>query len=249
MLIIKRANREQAMLSATQHTEIGHTALLNIAKLLALILFAVLVNACSITPNSIVQQPTTTRPIAATPSASSGAIFNSASYKPLFEDRRARFVGDILTINIIENTRARKANSSAQSKAGSVSASADVPIGLPFSLNKDPISIGANSAIDFDDSADEDASNIFTGNITVTVSEVLANGNLAVSGEKQVALDKGTEFVRFSGIVNPDDIALGRVVPSTKVADARIEYRTNSTLDAAQVGSILTRFFLSFIPL
>lgn len=246
---MQAATRKKAMVSTNQHTKIRNKALFTCVRLFALLLPTIFVSACSITPNTIVQQPTTTRPVAATPHFSSGAIYNTASYTPLFEDRRARFVGDILTINIIENTRATKANSSAQSKAGSVSASADVPIGLPLRLNREPIRIGANSAIDFDDSADENASNIFTGNITVTVSEVLANGNLVVSGEKQVALDKGTEFVRFSGIVNPDDIALGRVVPSTKVADARIEYRTNSTLDAAQVGSILTRFFLSFIPL
>ena len=79
--------------------------------------------------------------------------------------------------------------------------------------------------------------------------EVLANGNLVVSGEKQISLDKGSEFVRFSGVVNPDYIRAGNVVPSTQVADARIEYRTNSRLDASQVMSILTRFFLSFAPL
>jgi flagellar L-ring protein precursor FlgH len=70
-----------------------------------------------------------------------------------------------------------------------------------------------------------------------------------VSGEKQIAFDRGSEFVRFSGVVNPDTIALGNNVPSTKVADARIEYRTNTQLDAAQVASILARFFLSFSPL
>jgi len=70
-----------------------------------------------------------------------------------------------------------------------------------------------------------------------------------VSGEKQIAFDRGAEFVRFSGVVNPDTITLGNNVPSTKVADARIEYRTNSQLDAAQVVSILARFFLSLSPL
>lgn len=238
------------MLSLSNQNKILSVTLLSITKLLALLFFVCLMTACSITPSTIVQKPTTAKPSEPIPAAvSTGAIYSVSSYKPLFEDRRARFVGDILTISIVENTSAKKANSSAQSKAGSVSASAAVPIGLPFSLNKEAISIAADSAIDFDDSADENASNNFTGNITVTVTEVLANGNLAVSGEKQVALDKGTEFVRFSGVVNPDDIALGRIVSSTKVADARIEYRTNSKLDAAQVASILTRFFLSFIPL
>ena len=60
---------------------------------------------------------------------------------------------------------------------------------------------------------------------------------------------KGSEFVRFSGVVNPDYVRAGNVVPSTQVADARIEYRTNSRIDASQVMSILTRFFLSIAPL
>lgn len=209
-----------------------------------------LLNACAVTPSTIVQTPTTAKPVApSTATIASGAIYNASSHRPLFEDRRPRFAGDILTINIAENTSAKKASSSAASKAGSVSASAAVPLGLPFDLNKEAISITADSAIDYDDSADADASNNFNGNITVTVVEVLANGNLMVSGEKQIALDKGTEFVRFSGVVNPDDIVLGNIVPSTKVADARIEYRSNSKLDASQIASILTRFFLSFIPI
>lgn len=219
-------------------------------KLLVIIACACLLNACAVTPSTIVQSPTTAKPEAPkSATTASGAIYSVSTHKPLFEDRRARFIGDILTINIAENTTAKKANSSASSKDGSISASAAVPTGLPIKFIKEAISLSADSSVEYDDSADENASNNFNGNITVTVTEVLANGNLAVSGEKQIALDKGTEFVRFSGVINPDDITLGNVVTSTRVADARIEYRTNSKLDTAQVASILTRFFLSFIPI
>ncbi len=215
-----------------------------------LIVCAGLLHACAVTPSTIVQTPTTAKPAPQTKAAlGSGAIYSASNHRPLFEDRRPRLVGDILTINIIENTSAKKASSSAASKSGSVSASAAVPLGLPIDLNKEAISLSADSAIDYDDSADADASNNFNGQIGVTVVEVLENGNLAVSGEKQIGLDKGTEFVRFSGVINPDDVQLGNIVSSTKVADARIEYRSNSKLDASQVVSILTRFFLSFIPI
>ncbi len=78
--------------------------------------------------------------------------------------------------------------------------------------------------------------------------EVLPNGNLVVSGEKQVALDKGTEFIRFSGVVSPDNIAAGNIVSSTQVADARVEYRTNTKIDKAEVMGALARFFLSVMP-
>jgi flagellar L-ring protein precursor FlgH len=82
----------------------------------------------------------------------------------------------------------------------------------------------------------------------VTVSEVLANGNLIVVGEKQVAMNKGIEFIRFSGMVNPDTIQQGNVVSSTLVADARVEYRTNSQIDRAEMTSMMSRFFQSMLP-
>lgn len=207
-----------------------------------------LLGGCAVTPDSIVKQPMTAKPqvIPAT-STSNGAIFNNAAYRPLFEDRRPRYVGDILTINITENTSATKAGGSSASKTGSVDASLTPPTGLPITLRG--ITLAADSSIKNEDKAAANSSNNFSGSISVTVVDVLANGNLVVSGEKQVAFDKGTEFVRFSGVVNPDTITSGNVVPSTKIADARIEYRTNSKIDTAQIMSILTRFFFSFIPL
>lgn len=245
-----RNDGDLIMQHVTQHKQTTILTMTRLVKMFVSTTLICLLNACAVTPSTIVQTPTTAKPVPpSTANLASGAIYNASSHRPLFEDRRARFTGDILTINIAENTTAKKASSSAASKAGSVNASAAVPVGLPISLNNEAISIAANSAIDYDDSADADASNNFNGNITVTVVDVLANGNLMVSGEKQIALDKGTEFVRFSGVVNPDDIVLGNFVASTKVADARIEYRSNSKLDASQVASILTRFFLSFIPI
>lgn len=73
--------------------------------------------------------------------------------------------------------------------------------------------------------SDAAAKNAFTGSITVTVIEVLANGNLLVSGEKQVSIGAGTEYIRLSGIVNPYFISTTQPISSTNVADARIEYK------------------------
>ena len=60
------------------------------------------------------------------------------------------------------------------------------------------------------------ARNTFTGTITVTVKELLPNGNLGVVGEKQIAINRGTEFIRFSGVVNPRTISGSNTVPSTR---------------------------------
>ena len=99
----------------------------------------------------------------------------------------------------------------------------------------------------FADADKQSASNTFTGTIAVTVTEVLSNGNLIVAGEKQVAMNKGIEFIRFSGMVNPDSIS-ANTVSSTQVADARVEYRTNTRLDRAEMNSMLARFFQSVLP-
>ena len=206
---------------------------------------ALLLAGCSVTPETITKQPNTARTPGQIPVATNGAIYNNAAYRPLFEDRRPRLIGDIVTITIAENTSATKAGASSASKDGSVAAG----IGTAFSKVVKKTDFNASSAISYDDKAAGTSSNVFSGSITTTVIEVLPNGYLVVSGEKQISLDKGTEFVRFSGVVNPDTITLGNFVPSTRVADARVEYRTNSKIDGAQVASILARFFLSLAPL
>ena len=81
----------------------------------------------------------------------------------------------------------------------------------------------------------------------LTVLDVLPNGNLVVSGEKQISLDKSIEYIRFSGVVSPETI-VGNTVSSTQVADARVEYRTNSHYDTAELMSELARFVQSLAP-
>ena len=82
----------------------------------------------------------------------------------------------------------------------------------------------------------------------MTVIDVYPNGNLLVSGEKQIAMSQGTEFIRFSGVVDPAHIRVGNTVRSTQVADARIEYRANGYIDEAQTMGWLGRFFNNVLP-
>lgn len=210
---------------------------------------ALLLAACGTTPSTITQGPTSARPVAPTAQAAgNGAIYQASAYRPLFEDRRARHVGDILTIVISERTQAGKQASSSGEKTGAVDASVSALGGLSSStLNR--LGANASSSVEYEDEATLNSSNTFSGNLTVTVTEVLPNGNLVVAGEKQIALDKGTEYVRLSGVVQPDTIQAGNTVASSKVADARIEYRTSAKLDKAEMMSWLARFFLSIAPL
>ena len=204
---------------------------------------------CGTTPTSIVEQPTTVRPqVQPIQVASNGAIYQAATYRPLFEDRRARHVGDVLTIVINEKTQAGKQASSNASKTSEVDSSISAVAGLPLKMFQG-LGVNAEASNTYDDKSALNSSNTFSGSVTVTVIEVLPNGNLIVAGEKQIALDKGIEYIRLSGVVQPDTIQAGNTVSSAKVADARLEYRTSAKFDTAEVMGWLGRFFLSFIPL
>jgi flagellar L-ring protein FlgH len=206
------------------------------------LMFVLVFSGCAITPDTITKQSPNTRPMPVEQTASkSGAIYKQGGYRPLFEDRRPRYVGDIVTVNIAENTSATKSTDSSASKDGAVDTSVTSFLGKAFPK----ATVSASGKASYKDAAAANASNNFSGSITATVNEVLPNGYLVVSGEKQISLDKGTEFVRFSGVINPDTITIGNAVSSTKVADARIEYRTNSKIDAAEIASMFARFFLS----
>ena len=200
------------------------------------------------TPPTAVHQPMTARPEAGAQAApATGAIFQQAQARPLFEDRRARHVGDTVTINLVERNTAQKgANASAKrgsSIAGGITAAKRVPLAGLAGMN---IEAGVDS--DFSGEGAAAANNRFNGTITVTVVDVYPNGNLVVSGEKQVAINQGDEFIRFSGVVNPIYVTSANTVQSTQVADARIEYKGSGYIDEAQTMGWLQRFFNVLLP-
>lgn len=207
-----------------------------------------LLAGCNSVPPTNVHQPMTARP-APRPDAqyANGSIFNAATSRPLFEDRRARNVGDILTITLAENTSAAVKSNDAIKRESSVTASYPTMMGVPgktfLGTNLD---VGSTNS--FTGKGESTNSNVLTGTITVTVIEVMANGNLLVSGEKQVAVSQGQEYIRLSGVVDPRFIAANNTISSTRVADARVEYKESGQFADAQVMGWLARFFLTVLP-
>jgi len=176
-----------------------------------------------------------------------GAIYQVAYGRPLFEDRRARTLGDTLTINIIENTSADKKSNTTTNRSSDNNLAVPNVTGLP---GKSFMGAGLSATTDMKFSGDGEtaSNNVFTGTITVTVIDVFANGNLLVSGEKQVGINHGSEFIRFSGVVNPNNISSANSVNSVQVADARVEYRGSGQIENAQNMGWLSRFFLNVLP-
>lgn len=178
-----------------------------------------------------------------------GAIYQAgAGAQALFEDRRPRHVGDILTILVSENVNASKSSAANASRSGSASAELGLIPALFSGLISSAQDANASGKNTMSAKGGANAMNTFNGVITVTVVDLLPNGNLLVSGEKQMLINQGTEFIRFSGVVNPRLVSANNTVASSQVADVRIEYSAKGYIDEAQTMGWLQRLFLNVLP-
>lgn len=216
--------------------------------LVALAIFMLVIAGCAQVPRaSVVGEQEQINIVDRPPPVANGSIYQARrGYQPLFEDRRPRSIGDIMTIVLDEEVSASKNSQSNANRSGSSSLElAQLPDILDVLAD---YGFDISSASDFAGGGGSQANNSFTGTITVSVLEVMNNGNLRVRGEKQIAINQGTEFIRFSGVVNPRTITAQNTVPSTQVADARIEYVGEGYINEAQHMGWLQRFFLNVSP-
>ncbi|ELY20332.1 flagellar basal body L-ring protein FlgH [Halomonas sp. ATBC28] len=216
--------------------------------LVGLVLFLLVVAGCAQVPRaSVVGEQEQISIVDRPPPIPNGSIYQARQgYQPLFEDRRPRAMGDILTIVLDEEVSASKNSQSNAGRSGSASLELTQLPDVLDTLAEYGFDISGEN--DFTGSGGSQANNSFTGTITVSVLEVMNNGNLRVRGEKQIAINQGTEFIRFSGVVNPRTITAQNTVPSTQVADARIEYVGDGYINEAQHMGWLQRFFLNVSP-
>lgn len=181
------------------------------------------------------------------PKAVTGSLFQTVGYRPSFEDRRARQVGDTVTIQIVENVTASQKSTSTVNRSSSVdSAITALPMQTLPGLTK--LDVGASSNNNFSGKGGTESANTFTSSITATVIEVLPNGHLVVAGEKQIGVNQNVDVLRFSGTVDPRLVQPGSIVSSTQVANVRIESRGRGAQGEAQTVGWISRFLLSFQP-
>lgn len=202
-------------------------------------------------PSTGIQQPLSVRPIVKSAAAteSNGAIYQAGvNERPMFEDRRARNIGDVLVINIVETTSASGKGARTEDNSGSIALTTPLVTGANGATVQGSFGAAGSSSVKSASKSDSSGSNTFSGSITVTVTEVLANGNLRVAGEKQVAIRYAQEYVRFSGTVNPSTISSSNTVQSTQVADVQVEYKGATNLDTASVTTMFNRIFMSVLP-
>ena len=182
------------------------------------------------------------------PVVRNGAIFQPAHYRPLFEDHRARLVGDTLLVSIVERVSAAQSSKSSIGKTGKITGGISALPGVSqgaFGRAK----IEGGTANTFDGKGETENTNDFSGTITVTVVGVLPNGHLMIAGEKQIGVNSNVDVLRFTGQVDPRTIQAGNTVQSAQVANVRVEHRGRGAQADANAVGWLSRFFLSVVPI
>lgn len=214
-------------------------------ELLCCLLMLLLMSGCA-TPKRGDPEFAPAMPIQARAPEQYNAIYQPATSLLLFEDIKARRVGDMITVTLQEQTDAAKTADTGTSKSTSTEISDPIILGSDVTWDGKPIfqnSLQSEHA--FDGSGESTQSNSLTGRITVSVVEVLVNGNLVVQGEKWININQGEEYIRLRGIVRPSDISSDNTISSTRVANAQIQYSGNGVLNETNSMGWLARFFNS----
>lgn len=175
-----------------------------------------------------------------------GSLFNPySSNNGLYTDTRAHKVGDLISVQLDERTSASKNAGTTLGKSNDIGFGALAIGGRPVTINGYDTSVGLSNSSDFNGTSDASQSNSLTGNISVSVIKVLANGNLVVRGEKWLMLNNGNEYIRVTGIVRSEDVSSDNTVSSQRIANARIQYGGTGDFADTQERGFISRFFNS----
>lgn len=181
------------------------------------------------------------------PANTTGSLFVAAK-SDFYGDLRARQVGDLITVEIVENSKAKKKDDSKAERKNTYVAGIKSLLGYEAQFppqrgeNKTPGAlIDANFQSKHDATAELTKEDTMTSSIGCTVVEVLANGNLVVRGSRELRVNGETQYIVLSGVVRQSDVTAKNTVMSTQLADARIHYTGRGILTDKQQPGWLAR--------
>ena len=211
-----------------------------------LAILSMLLSACASNPPDLADFKPLVRPEAMPQeNYENGSLFQGRGIS-LFEDPKPYRVGDILTILLEESTSASKTAATSTKKDD------DISIDIPTIFGTSPTHKGNQlwdlsmaPTREFDGEGDSSQSNSLSGEITVTVVDVLQNGNLVVQGEKWFTLNQGKEYIRVAGVIRPQDVQSDNTITSSKLADAQIAYSGEGFVADSNAQGLFSRFLSS----
>jgi flagellar L-ring protein precursor FlgH len=222
-------------------------------------LFIILTQLMACVPDNVKPDDPEYAPVLPTPKViappQNGSLYQEYQGLSLFGNTNNHRVGDIITVMLDERTVSQKSSGVAIDKESDIDLrengnntffGRDTDKDLPVVGNAS-VPLNSSQSREFSGDASADQSNSLEGNISVTITEILSNGNFIVKGEKWLTLNRGDEYIRISGMVRKEDVTLGNTISSTKLANARISYSGTGDLANSQKMGWLGKFFNSIL--
>lgn len=186
------------------------------------------------------------------PTKTEGSLFNDEAKANLFSDFRAKNVGDIVTINIVENSKASKNAQSTLNKDHSLQAGITALMGLenfhhPLITNvlgtdwNPSAGINASYKSKFTGQGKTTRDETMTAQISARVIQVLANGDLVIRGSREITVNNEKQYMIIQGVIRPQDVTPENTVTSNHVADAKIDYMGEGDISNQQRKGWLSR--------
>jgi len=171
------------------------------------------------------------------------SLWLKGNKESLFVDHKAKKIGDILTVRVVESAAAMQKSSTKKSKDAELS-------GGPTAVEKGKKNFlsflpyfGAKGKSKYKGDTDTSRSGILKANVTAQVINVLPNGNLVIYGSKKVLINNEEQLLTVSGTIRPEDIEADNSILSTYILDASIKYKGKTTLSDKEKPGIITRLF------
>ena len=200
---------------------------------------------------AVTQHASATMPAA----QSDGSLWHDdAPLISMFADQKARTVGDIVTIKIVESSAATNKATTATDRTSSLNASVEAffnaekrfPADQPFFNPFSKVAGGVES--EFEGNGTTKRSGDLNAYITALVTQILPNGNMVVIGSREVLINNENQIIQLTGVVRPRDNNANNQVLSTYVADARISYSGTGVINDRQKPGWLTNIIMKVWP-
>lgn len=173
--------------------------------------------------------------VAITSGVSAESLYDESQYKSLVMDHRGFKVGDILTVLIYEEASATSSAASGSDVSMAVGVNAS-------SVNSNgSASLGASN--EFDGGGTLARSGKLKASVSVSIKEVLENGDYIINGDQQLIFNNETQFISVSGRVRSVDVSVDNLILSTKLAESKIEFTGEGLLSSAEKPGVITQFF------
>ncbi|MBF0097631.1 MAG: flagellar basal body L-ring protein FlgH [Magnetococcales bacterium] len=177
-----------------------------------------------------------------------GSIWQTSDRNTLFLDNKARNIGDIVTVQIVETSNAKKeaktdltrSSSNDFGLTGFLSPAGAFGAKLPGATGN-ALTAGTTSDNSFSGDGKTERKSVLKAIVSCVVVEILGNGNLRISGRQDITVNNENQFILLSGVIRPEDISPQNSVISSQMADARIEYSGEGDVNDQQRGSWLSR--------